>query len=85
MSDIGHNSAGEELRNFIERWERLDEERKDIVDDQKHVMQEAKATGFDVKAMREVIRLRKMRPEDRQSQRAVLDTYCANLGLDDLL
>lgn len=83
---IGHNSRSAEvtddrLRLLIERWERLDEERKGITDDQKDVMLEAKAVGYDPKIMREIIRLRKMDPDDRKEREAVLDLYRCALGL----
>ncbi|AOF96064.1 MULTISPECIES: DUF2312 domain-containing protein [unclassified Sphingobium] len=80
MSD--GNVAGDQLRLLIERWERLDEEKKGIGDDQKDVMLEAKATGFDTKIMRQIIRLRKMQPHDRQEMEAILQTYLAALGME---
>lgn len=69
------------LRLLIERIERLEEEKRGIADDIKDVYAEAKATGYDAKMMREVIRLRRMKPEDRREWQLVLDTYCAALGL----
>ena len=80
MSD--GNVAGDQLRLLIERYERLDEEKKGINDDQKDVMLEAKATGFDPKIMRQIIRLRKMQPHDRQEMEAILQTYLAALGME---
>lgn len=76
------NVAADQLRLLIERWERLDEEKKGISDDQKDVLLEAKATGFDVKIVRQVIRLRKMQPHDRQEMEALLQTYLAALGME---
>lgn len=76
------NIAADQLRLLIERWERLDEEKKGIGDDQKDVMLEAKATGFDTKIMRQIIKLRKMQPHDRQEMEAILQTYLAALGMD---
>lgn len=70
------------LRLLIERVERLEEEKKGIGDDIKDVYLEAKAVGYDVKAMRAVIRLRKMSRDDRREMEAVLDLYKAELGLD---
>ena len=67
--------AGEQLRSFIERIERLDEERKGIADDIKEVFAGAKAVGFDVKVMRKVIAIRKMDRADRQEQEALLEVY----------
>lgn len=75
-------TTDDRLRLLIERVERLSEEKKGIQDDIKDVYAEAKATGYDVKMMREVVRLRKMKPEDRREWQLVLDTYCAALGLD---
>ncbi|MBA4756274.1 MAG: DUF2312 domain-containing protein [Sphingobium sp.] len=80
MSD--GNIAADQLRLLIERWERLDEEKKGISDDQKDVMLEAKATGFDTKIMRQIIKLRKMQPHDRQEMEAILQTYLAALGME---
>ena len=83
MSGIGHNSAGsDQLRLFIERVERLEEERKGIVDDIKDVYSEAKATGYDVKTMRSIVRLRRMENHVRQEAEALLETYKIALGLD---
>lgn len=84
MSGIGHNSnnvAADQLRLFIERIERLNEERKGISDDIRDVFSEAKSQGYDAKIMREAIRLRKMETHDRQEYEATLDTYKSALGL----
>ena len=70
-----------ELRQFIERYEQLDGEKKDITDAQKEVMAEAKGRGYDTKAMREVIRLRKMKPDDRAEFEAVVDMYREAAGI----
>lgn len=78
------NVAADQLRLFIERIERLEEEKKGIGDDIKDVYSEAKATGFDVKAMRQIVRLRKLDPHERQEQEALLGTYKAALGMDDM-
>lgn len=80
----GHNSdavQADRLRLLIERVERLEEEKKGISDDIKDVYLEAKAVGYDVKIMRQLVRLRKMSREDRQEMQALLDTYMAALGL----
>lgn len=69
------NVTATELRQIIERYEQLDVEKKAIADDQKEVMAEAKGRGYDTKALREVIRLRKMRPDDRAEFEAVVDMY----------
>lgn len=76
------NIAGEQLRILIEGIERLEEEKRGIGDDIKDKYLEAKATGFDPKMMREVIRLRKMQPHDRQEMEAILQTYLAALGME---
>jgi uncharacterized protein (UPF0335 family) len=69
------------LRLLIERVERLEEEKKGIADDIRDVYAEAKAVGYDTKIMRQIVRLRKMKPDDRREMEAVLDTYKAALGL----
>ena len=73
--------ADERLRLLIERIERLEEEKKGIGDDIKDVYGEAKATGYDVKAMRAVIRLRKLERQERDEQEAMIDLYKTALGL----
>jgi len=70
-----------ELRQFIERYEQLEGEKKAIADGQKEVMSEAKGRGYDTKAMREVIRLRKMKPDDRAEFEAVVDMYREAAGI----
>lgn len=70
-----------ELRHYIERIERLEEEKKAIAEDIKSVFSEAKSQGFDTKTMRAVIKLRKMEPEKRHEIAALLDTYCSALGV----
>ncbi len=77
------NVSAEQLRLFIERIERLEEDKKGVADDIKDVYAEAKGTGFDTKAMRAVIRLRGMDRAARQEQEALLETYKAALGLTD--
>jgi uncharacterized protein (UPF0335 family) len=76
------NASAEQLRLLIERIERLEEEKKGISDDIKDVYTEAKATGFDTKAMRKIIALRKMSAEDRREMEAILETYLAALGME---
>lgn len=73
--------AKDQLRAFVERIERLDEERKTIVEDIKDVYGEAGSVGFDVKILRKVIALRKMDADDRANQEAVLDVYLEALGM----
>lgn len=82
MPDNGP-SAAQELLLLIERWERLQEEKEGIASDQKDVMAEAKSRGYDTKTIRDIIRLRKMRPEERREREALLDTYKAALGMLD--
>jgi uncharacterized protein (UPF0335 family) len=73
--------AKEHLRSFIERIERLEEEKGALADDIREVYSEAKGTGFDTKVIRQVIRLRKMESADRQEQEAMLDLYLSALGM----
>ena len=69
------------LRLLIERVERLEEEKKGISDDIRDVYAEAKAVGYDAKMMRQVVKLRKLRPDERAEQQAILDAYMATLGM----
>lgn len=73
--------AADQLRLFIERIERLEEERKGIGADIRDIYAEAKANGYDAKIMRLVVRLRKMEPHTRQEQRALEEAYLSALGL----
>lgn len=73
--------AGDQLRAFIERIERLEEEKQALADDIKDVYSEAKANGFDTKIMRQVVRLRKQDKNERIEQEAVLDLYLQALGM----
>jgi uncharacterized protein (UPF0335 family) len=76
------NVAADQLRLFIERIERLEEEKKGIADDIKDVYSEAKSTGYDVKTMRAIVRLRRLESHVRQEAEALLETYKAALGLE---
>ena len=80
MSDVGGITA-EQLKAYMERIERLDEEKAAMVADIKEVFAEAKANGFDVKIMRQVLKLRKMDSNDRAEQEALLDLYMSALGM----
>jgi uncharacterized protein (UPF0335 family) len=73
--------AADQLRLLIERIERLDEEKKGIADDIKDVYGEAKSTGFDVKTIRSIVRLRKMEKHHRDEAGALIETYASALGM----
>ncbi|MCV2873212.1 DUF2312 domain-containing protein [Defluviimonas sp. WL0050] len=81
VSDATYNVAADELRQFIERYEHLEAEKKDIADQQKEVMAEAKGRGYDTKVMRKVIALRKRDKDDLAEEEAVLEMYKAALGM----
>lgn len=74
--------AAGQLRAFIERVERLEEEKQTIADDIKEIFAEMKGTGFDTKAVRALIRLRKQDQAERQEAEAILDLYKAALGME---
>jgi uncharacterized protein (UPF0335 family) len=74
--------AAEQLRSYIERYERLEAEKQDIADQQKDVLAEAKGCGYDTAILREIIKLRKMDPQDRAEREAILQIYLHALGLD---
>ena len=80
MTDVG-GVAADQLRSYIERVERLEEEKSGIAADIKDVFAEAKGNGFDVKTMRQIIRLRKLEEIDRQEQETLLDLYKRALGM----
>ena len=73
--------AKDQLKSIIERIERLEEEKKAISDDIRDVYAESKGNGFDVKALRAIVRLRKMDTDERREQEAVLETYMHALGM----
>lgn len=95
MAKIGHNSADAtedeksenyrvtagELRQFVERFERLDEEKKALAEQQKEVMAEAKGRGYDIKVLRHIIALRKRDENDIAEHEAVLEMYKEALGM----
>jgi uncharacterized protein (UPF0335 family) len=81
MSDMSDNETAKNLLAFIERIERLEEEKKSISDDVKDVFGEAKAMGFDVKVMRTIIRLRKKDRDERIQEDEILNTYLAALNM----
>ena len=74
--------AGEELRQFVERFERLEIEKKDISDQQKEVMIEAKSRGYDTRIMRKIVSLRKRDLEDIAEEEAILSMYKTALGMN---
>lgn len=90
LAGLGHNSrtaaddqtvAAGELRSLIERIERLEEEKKDLADDIKEIYSEAKGRGFDTKAIRAIVRMRKKDAAERQEEQAILELYLAALGM----
>jgi uncharacterized protein (UPF0335 family) len=87
MSDIGHNSgaatkfAKDQLKSIIERIERLEEEKATIVSDISDVYAEAKGNGYDVKALRTIVRMRKQDAQERQEAETILETYMLALGM----
>lgn len=76
-----HGIARDQLKAFIERIERLEEEKQTIADDIREVYGEAKSMGFDTKVLRKVVALRKLDANERLEQEAILDTYLAALGM----
>ena len=80
MADVA-GITGEQLKSFIERIERLEEEKKALSDDIREVLAEAKGNGFDTKIMRQIIRLRKMDASDRAEQEELLDLYKNAIGM----
>jgi len=86
-AEIGHNSeapqrvAKDQLRSIIERIERLEEEKKTISDDIRDVYAEAKGNGYEVKALRTIVRMRKQDSDDRREQEAILESYMQALGM----
>jgi uncharacterized protein (UPF0335 family) len=80
-TDRPHRFAKDQLKAFVERVERLEEEKKAIADDIRDVYAEAKGNGFDVKALRVVVRLRKQDVNERKEQEAILETYLHALGM----
>ena len=74
--------AGEELRQFVDRFERLEIEKKDISDQQKEVMAEAKSRGYDTRIMRKIVSLRKRDLEDVAEEEAILSMYKTALGMN---
>jgi len=80
VSDQASGVAADRLRSFLERVENLEEEKTNIMADIKEIFAEAKGEGYDVKTMRQILRLRKMDSHDRAEQEALLDLYLSALG-----
>lgn len=81
-ADAAYAVTADELRQFIERLESLDAQKKEIADLQKETLAEAKGRGYDTKVMRKVIALRKRKPDEVAEEEAVLDMYKAALGMN---
>ena len=81
QQDSSYRVTADELRQFIERFERLEAEKKDIADQQKEVMAEAKARGYDTKVMRKLVAMRKRDKDDIAEEEAVLELYREALGM----
>jgi uncharacterized protein (UPF0335 family) len=77
---IGHNDPAARLRQYVSRFENLEAEIKGLRDDQSDILKEAVAAGFDKKALRTVLRLRKMDQQEREEQEQLIDTYMKALG-----
>lgn len=84
MSDTidSYNVTADELRQFIERFEQLEAEKKDVTENQKELMAEAKGRGYDTKVMKKVIALRKRKPDEIAEEEAIMDMYKAALGME---
>ena len=84
MSDVNdaYNVTADELRQFIERFEQLESEKKDVAEQQKELMAEAKGRGYDTKVMKKVVALRKRKPDDIAEEEAVLEMYKQALGMN---
>jgi uncharacterized protein (UPF0335 family) len=80
MADVG-GIAAEQLRSLVERIERLEEEKAALAGDIRDVFSQAKGSGFDIKVLRQVLRLRKLNNADRQEQESLLDIYKRALGM----
>lgn len=83
MSDLTDSAAvtADELRQFIERFEQLESEKKDVADQQKELMAEAKGRGYDTKVMRKIVAIRKRKPDDLAEEEMILEVYKSALGM----
>lgn len=84
MSDPNdaYNVTADELRQFVERFEQLESEKKDVAEQQKELMAEAKGRGYDTKVLKKVVALRKRKPDDIAEEEAVLEMYKQALGMN---
>lgn len=83
---IGHNSqevSGQRLKSFIERIERLNEEKRAIQEDIRDILSESKATGFDQKIIRKIVRMRSQNLEKRREEQELTELYCAAIGMEE--
>lgn len=80
-NDAAYNANAEELRQFIEQYESLEAEKKDISEQQKDIMSEAKARGYDTKVLKKIVALRKRDKDDIAEEEAIIDMYRAALGM----
>lgn len=81
MTDQPHNVTADELRQLIERYERLEAEKTDVTEAQRELMSEAKGRGYDTGVMKKIIAIRKRKPDEIAEEEAILDTYKAALGM----
>ena len=81
VRDRAFGVTADELRQFIERFEQLESEKKDVTEQQKELMQEAKGRGYDTKVMRKIVAMRKRKPDALAEEQAVLELYKAALGM----
>ena len=76
-----YSVTADELRQFIERFEQLESEKKDVAEQQKDLMAEAKGRGYDTRVMRQIVALRKRKPDELAEEEAVLEVYKSALGM----
>ena len=81
QAEANYRVTADELRQFIERYERLEQEKKDLAEHQKEVMSEAAGQGYDTKVMRKIIALRKRDKDDIAQEEAILEMYMSALGM----
>lgn len=83
MADVtdAYSVTADELRQFIERYEQLEAEKKDVTEQQKELMAEAKGRGYDTRVMRKVIALRKRKPDEIAEEEAIMEMYKTALGM----